>query len=106
MRTGTRTVVVIVMTFTSIIAAYLELPYLGISREAIGTPILGICVVISITAFYLTPALIAYKRAHHQFLAILALNSFTGWLFIGWMLAFVWACTAVRPKLTQGQLSM
>jgi hypothetical protein len=100
MRIDTRVAIVITVTMLSVVATYLELPYLGISREVIGTFILGMCVVISITAFYLTPAIIAYKRAHHQFLAILALNCLTGWLFIGWVLAFVWACNAMRPKLT------
>ena len=47
---------------------------------------------------YVTPALIAYRRGHHQRHAILALNLLLGWTFIGWAAALIWAYTAVRKE--------
>jgi hypothetical protein len=42
---------------------------------------------------YLAPTAIAYHRHHHQTLAIGALNVLLGWTVIGWIAAFIWACT-------------
>lgn len=42
------------------------------------------------------PSIIAFARGHHNRFAILALNVFLGWTLIGWVLALVWALTAVR----------
>lgn len=42
---------------------------------------------------YFIPTIVAYKRAHHNKLAIHWLNVFTAWSFIGWVIALVWACT-------------
>ena len=47
-------------------------------------------------AWYITPFVVAYIRQHHQILAILALNVLLGWTLLGWVAAFVWACTVVR----------
>ena len=47
---------------------------------------------------YFTPALVAGARHHPQQGAILALNLLAGWTFIGWVGAFVWACTNVGPR--------
>lgn len=46
---------------------------------------------------YLLPALVASSRSHHNSGAIFALNLLLGWTVIGWIVAFVWACTATRP---------
>ena len=48
---------------------------------------------------YLAPWMLAACRSHHQSLAIFALNVLLGWTGLGWIIAFVWACTAVRPRL-------
>ncbi len=45
---------------------------------------------------YVLPAIIAYRRAHHQRMAIAALNLLLGWTGLGWVAALVWALTAVR----------
>jgi len=50
-------------------------------------------------AFYLLPAIVAYKRNHHNRLAILLLNILGGWSFIGWLISMVWACTAVKKEV-------
>ncbi len=44
---------------------------------------------------YFIPSLIAVLRGHQNALAIFMLNLFLGWLFIGWVLAMIWACTEV-----------
>ena len=50
-------------------------------------------------AVYFLPAIIASTRRHRQKLAISVLNILAGWTLIGWIVAFVWACTAdVLPK--------
>ena len=47
---------------------------------------------------YFLPSIIAANRGHHNALAIFALNLFLGWSFLGWVLAFVWACTRVEAR--------
>jgi hypothetical protein len=42
---------------------------------------------------YFMPTVIAVNRGHHNKGAIFALNLFLGWSFLGWVAAFVWACT-------------
>lgn len=44
--------------------------------------------------FYFLPAIIAARRGRHNAGAIFALNLFLGWLFVGWVIALVWACTS------------
>lgn len=55
---------------------------------------------------YELPAIVAYRREHPSFLAILCLNILLGWTIIGWIVALVWARTGncvhhstVSPKL-------
>jgi hypothetical protein len=48
------------------------------------------------TLLYLLPSIIAYKRRHRQFIAILALNVLLGWTLLGWVGAFVWALMRER----------
>jgi hypothetical protein len=52
---------------------------------------------------YFIPAIIAYRRNHHQRNAISVLNLVAGWTFVGWVAALVWAMTAVDPTLQQGE---
>lgn len=42
---------------------------------------------------YFLPAIIAYRRAHKEHIAIAILVLLTGWTFIGWVVAMVWAYT-------------
>jgi|SRR6185312_1958262 len=46
---------------------------------------------------YFAPALVAHSRKKRNFSAILVLNLLTGWTFLGWVIALVWACT-VDPE--------
>ncbi len=44
--------------------------------------------------------IVAAVRNHHQGGAIIVLNLFLGWTVLGWIMALVWASTAVK---TQGK---
>jgi hypothetical protein len=49
---------------------------------------------------YFLPCIIAWLRNHHQGIAILLLNLFLGWTFLGWVIALVWSATAIPVKET------
>ena len=59
---------------------------------------MGAIVVAIILLVYFIPAIVASKRGHPQSLAIFVLNLLMGWTAIGWVVAIVWACTAVPNK--------
>ncbi|MTI82366.1 MAG: superinfection immunity protein [Firmicutes bacterium] len=42
---------------------------------------------------YFIPTIIASKRNHKNFSAILVLNLLLGWTFLGWVGSIVWALT-------------
>jgi hypothetical protein len=44
-----------------------------------------------VIAVYLLPSVVAFKKKHINATAILVLNIFLGWTFIGWVGALVWA---------------
>jgi hypothetical protein len=46
---------------------------------------------------YALPALVASSRGHQQTMAITVLTLLLGWSLLGWIIALVWACTAIRP---------
>lgn len=52
--------------------------------------------VVAAALIYFLPAVVAERRGHHQKQAILLLNLFFGWSVIGWLVALIWAATAVR----------
>lgn len=47
-------------------------------------------------ALYFLPSIVASHRDHHNTSAIVLLNLFLGWTFVGWVVALVWAATAVQ----------
>lgn len=49
--------------------------------------------VFAMIGLYFMPSIVAAGRDHRQGAAILVLNIFLGWTFIGWVIALVWACT-------------
>jgi hypothetical protein len=49
---------------------------------------------------YRIPLLIAEMRGHPQHVAILSLNVLLGWTVIGWVVALVWAATAIDKTRT------
>jgi hypothetical protein len=52
-----------------------------------------------ILGVYFLPGIVARVRDHHQENAIVLLNLFLGWTLLGWVIALVWAGTAVRKDL-------
>ena len=53
--------------------------------------------VILIVAYFI-PAVVAARRHHHNAGAIFVLNLLFGWTVLGWVAAFIWACTAVQHR--------
>lgn len=49
-------------------------------------------------ALYFLPTGLALLRGHQNVAAIAVLNVFLGWLGIGWIVALIWAFTAVRSR--------
>ena len=47
--------------------------------------------IILILALYFLPTFYAYHRKHKNVEAILILNLFAGWTFIGWLIALIWS---------------
>jgi hypothetical protein len=45
---------------------------------------------------YLLPTAVAIRRAHHQLAAILIVDVFLGWTFVGWVVALAMAFTPVN----------
>lgn len=49
-----------------------------------------------VIAIYFAPAIVAWRRRHHNTLAIFVTNLVFGWTVVGWLAALVWACTRVQ----------
>jgi uncharacterized membrane protein YhaH (DUF805 family) len=47
---------------------------------------------------WVVPGIIASVRKHHNRGAIWAVTLLTGWTFVGWVIAFVWAFTNPAPQ--------
>ena len=59
----------------------------------------AIVIVISLISYFL-PTLIAMLRGKSNTFAILLLNLFLGWTFIGWIVALVWSVTSDNKPQT------
>jgi hypothetical protein len=57
------------------------------------------------TLVYFVPTFIAAAREHPNALPILIVNAVFGWSLIGYVVALVWACKAIEPRLTPQQLA-
>jgi hypothetical protein len=64
--------------------------------EAMQGNILGGFTVIFFVLIYFLPTIVAVVRSHHNKLAIGFTNTFLGWTLIGWVVAIIWAGTAVK----------
>jgi hypothetical protein len=60
---------------------------------------LAVELLLVLVALYISPAVVAYVRGHHNRVAILVLNILMGWTVLGWIGALVWSATAVQPKV-------
>jgi hypothetical protein len=65
----------------------------------------AITTVLVIMWLYLVPAVIADLRKHHNRWAIFWTNLFLGWTFLGWVGAFIWACTNPPTATTNPALA-
>jgi hypothetical protein len=45
------------------------------------------------TAIYFIPMMVANSRHHRNTAAIVVLNLFLGWTFVGWVVSLAWAFT-------------
>jgi hypothetical protein len=48
---------------------------------------------------YFVPTIVALNRGHQSQNAIFALNVFTGWTALGWVLSLVWALTGTNADV-------
>lgn len=53
-----------------------------------------------VVVIFMLPTIVAGNRKHHNFLAILVTNLLMGWSGFGWVIALIWACTAVKTNQT------
>ena len=58
-----------------------------------GIPILGFPIGLIGLGIYFLPTIIAAFRKHKSIPGIVLVNVFTGWTFIGWIIALVWSLT-------------
>jgi T4 superinfection immunity protein/putative oligomerization/nucleic acid binding protein len=56
----------------------------------------GTTLIILILIFYFFPSIIAFSRSKSNTAAIVMLNLFLGWSFIGWIIALIWAVSKDR----------
>ena len=84
---------------TCVIAVFILFPpmaFAGDQETATTDPALsGIFMAGFGMSLYFIPSLVAKYRLHQQSLAIFILNLFLGWTCLGWVIALIWACTAV-----------
>ena len=61
--------------------------------------------VTGLLALYFLPTIVAILRDHRNAAAILILNLFLGWTFLGWVAALVWSATdATRSRTKSGTM--
>jgi hypothetical protein len=51
-----------------------------------------------LVGIYFTPTFVAGGRGHPNTSAIVLLNLFLGWTFVGWVVALVWSVTAIERR--------
>lgn len=50
---------------------------------------------------YTLPTIVAALRSHRSIFRIALVNILLGWSLIGWVIAFIWACTTPAPILAK-----
>ncbi len=71
-----------------------ELELLARALEMTQTEV--VIILLAILGVYFIPTIVAFGRGHRNTVAIVILNIFLGWTFLGWVAALVWACTNNR----------
>ena len=73
-----------------------ETQAIGMSNGLLSIIIYGVLAIVGLAVglvVYFIPAIIGFKRDHANKVAILMLDIFLGWTFVGWVIALVWAFT-------------
>jgi hypothetical protein len=73
--------------------AQIDLP--GHAAPGIGLLLAGTLVLIASVFIYFLPAFVAFRRGHPSRWAILLVNLFFGASIVGWIIALIWALSAV-----------
>ena len=76
-----------------------EPPPIGGCHDQPGGDAAGVAAVLLL---YIIPTVTAVGRDHHNTLAIFMLNLLLGWTLLFWIIALVWACTAIQRGSRQG----
>jgi hypothetical protein len=64
------------------------------TQHAVSEALAFTAVVLLALFIYMLPSIVAKRRRHRQVKAILVVNIFLGWSFLGWVLSLAWAFTA------------
>lgn len=64
-----------------------------------GLIIILIIIAPALLVSYFLPFFVALLRGHQNTVKIFLLTLFSGWTLIGWIIALVWALTAVEPRI-------
>jgi hypothetical protein len=70
----------------------------GVPNQPLLPVLFVLSVILLVFTIYFLPSIIASCRGHHNLAAIIALNLFLGWTFLGWVAAIVWALTQVERQ--------
>ena len=60
-----------------------------------------LCVIVA--GLYLIPSIIAVKKNHLDTTAIIIINIFLGWSFVGWVVALVWSVKEPSATIVKQQ---
>jgi hypothetical protein len=67
--------------------------------DGFGTGLMSFSIVLLVCiALYMLPSFIAYRRDCPNKLAILLVNIFLGWTFVGWFGALIWSVLSFTRK--------
>jgi hypothetical protein len=70
------------------------------TKEGLQMDIMGVFIGATlIVLLYFTPGFIARGKKNEG--GIFFLNLFLGWTFLGWVIAFIWACTSEQDEGSQ-----
>ena len=64
----------------------------SMGSKLIGTGFISLLIIVITLAIYIIPTIVAVKRKHPNKVAIILINIFLGWSFLGWIGALIWAC--------------
>lgn len=53
---------------------------------------------VALLLIYFVPTIVALSRGHSSTAAIIVVNVFLGWTFVGWVGALAWAAAHFTPK--------